>query len=208
VSSAEPSESGSAPAPKGPGRPRDPEADRAIRQATIELLSEEGYDGLSIESIAARAGVGKTTVYRRWPSKEPLVVDAIKHFKAPMDPAPPRDDESTRDALIRSLGTFTKAVGHSDTGRMMAGLVAEMARNPELARAVRAGILEHRRGLLRSILNRGIERGEIRPDSDIEVVADMLGGAIVTRVLLTGGPVSPQIVRTTVDVALGGISAS
>ena len=63
---------------KGPGRPRDPEADRAIHQATIELLGEEGYEGLSIEAVAARAGVGKTTLYRRWPSKEPLVVDAIK----------------------------------------------------------------------------------------------------------------------------------
>jgi AcrR family transcriptional regulator len=195
------------PVPKGPGRPRDPEADRAILRATIELLSEEGYEGLSIESVAARAGVGKTTVYRRWPSKEPLVVDAIKHVKAPADPVPPGDDESTRDALVRSLRTFTKTVGHSGTGRMMAGLVAEMSRNPDLARAVRAGILEQRRGLLRSILRRGIERGEIRPDADIEVVADMLGGAIVTRVLLTGAPVSPHLVRTSVDVALGGIAA-
>src|SRR5262249_7192709 len=124
---------GGAPAPKGPGRPRDPEADRAILQATIELLSEEGYEGLSIESVAARAGVGKTTIYRRWPSKEPLVVDAIKAFKAPVDPMPPREDESTRDALIRVIGSFTKTVGHSGTGRMMAGLVAEMSRNPDLA---------------------------------------------------------------------------
>jgi hypothetical protein len=82
-----------------------------------------------------------------------------------------------------------------------------MSRNPDLARAVRAGILEQRRELVRSILRRGIERGEIRPDADIEVVTDMLGGAIVTRVLLTGGPVSARLVRTTVDVALGGIAA-
>ena len=88
---------------RGPGRPRDPAADRAILQATIELLGEEGYEGLSIEAVAARAGVGKTTVYRRWPSKEPLVVDAIKRYKSPEDPQPPRDDEPTRDALARVL---------------------------------------------------------------------------------------------------------
>jgi AcrR family transcriptional regulator len=200
------SPAGGAPAPKGPGRPRDPGADRAILQATIELLAEEGYQGASIEAVAARAGVGKTTIYRRWPSKEPLVVDAIKRLKGRVEPLPPREDESTRDALIRSLGSFTKTIG-SETGRMMAGLVAEMSRNPDLARAVRAGILEQRRELVRSILRRGIERGEIRPDADIEVVTDMLGGAIVTRVLLTGGPVSARLVRTTVDVALGGIAA-
>jgi AcrR family transcriptional regulator len=200
------SPAGGAPATKGPGRPRDPGADRAILQATIELLAEEGYQGASIEAVAARAGVGKTTIYRRWPSKEPLVVDAIKRLKGRVEPLPPREDESTRDALIRSLGSFTKTIG-SETGRMMAGLVAEMSRNPDLARAVRAGILEQRRELVRSILRRGIERGEIRPDADIEVVTDMLGGAIVTRVLLTGGPVSARLVRTTVDVALGGIAA-
>ncbi len=166
---------------KGPGRPRDPEADRAILRATIELLGEEGYEGLSIEGVAARAGVGKTTVYRRWPSKEPLVVDAIKRYKAPEDPAPMGRDESSRDALIRVLSHFTRAMGPSESGRMMAGLVAEMSHNPELAQAVRTGIVEHRRSFVFAILKRGIELGEIRQDVDVEVVADMLAGPIVMR---------------------------
>ena len=191
---------------RGPGRPRDPAADRAILQATIELLGEEGYEGLSIEAVAARAGVGKTTVYRRWPSKEPLVVDAIKRYKSPEDPQPPREDETTRDALGRVLGGFIRAVGRSESGRMMAGLVAEMARNPELAKAVRAGILEHRRSVVFAILQRGIERGEVRPDIDIEIVADMLGGTVVMRVLLTGGAVTPHLIRTAVDTILDGIA--
>ena len=199
-------EVGAADAPaKGPGRPRDPEADRAILHATIELLAEEGYDGLSIEAVAARAGVGKTTVYRRWPSKEPLVVDAIKHYKTPEDVHPPREDETTRVALTRVLGGFTKAVGRSEGGRMMAGLIAEMARNPELAKAVRAGILDRRQGVVFSILQRGIERGEVRPDIDLEVVADMLSGIVVMRVLLTGGPVTPHLMRAAVDAILDGI---
>ena len=66
-----------------PGRPRDPEVDRSILKATIELLADDGFGGLSIEAVAARAGVGKTTVYRRWPSKTPLVVDALCHVKTP-----------------------------------------------------------------------------------------------------------------------------
>jgi AcrR family transcriptional regulator len=192
------------PPAKGLGRPRDPEADRAILQATIELLGEEGYDGLSIEAVAARAGVGKTTVYRRWPSKEPLVVDAIKRYKSPEEPPAPHDDESTREALSRVLGGFIKTVGHSESGRMMAGVVAEMARNPELASAVRTGILEHRREIVFAIVKRGIERGEVRPDVDAEVVADMLGGTVVMRVLLTGGAVTPKLIRSAVDTLLDG----
>ena len=78
------------PATRGPGRPRDPQADRAILKATIELLAEDGFGGLSIEAVAARAGVGKTTVYRRWPSKVPLVVDALTHMKPPMAVPSPR----------------------------------------------------------------------------------------------------------------------
>lgn len=191
---------------KGPGRPRDPEADRAILQATIELLGEEGYEGLSIEGVAARAGVGKTTVYRRWPSKEPLVVDAIKRCKSPEDPAPPRADESTRDALFRVLSHFTRAIVLSESGRMMAGLVVEMSHNPGLAQAVRTGILEHCRSFVFAILKRGIELGEIRQDVDVEVVADMLGGPMVMRVLLTGGAITPLLVRKVVDTMLDGIA--
>jgi AcrR family transcriptional regulator len=191
---------------KGPGRPRDPEADGAILRATIELLSEEGYEGLSIEGVAARAGVGKTTVYRRWPSKEPLVVDAIKRYRSPEDPAPPPAGESTRDALVRVLNHFTRAMGPSESDRMVAGLLAEMSRNAELARAVRTGVLEPRRSFVFAILKRGIERGEIRQDIDLEVVADLLGGPAVTRVFLTGGAITPRLVRKVVDTMLDGIA--
>jgi AcrR family transcriptional regulator len=192
-------------AAKGPGRPRDPEADRAILEATIQVLGEEGYEGLSIEGVAARAGVGKTTIYRRWPSKAELVVAAIQRSKAPTDPTPPAPDESTRDALVRILSGFTRTMSHTESGRMLCGLVAEMSRNPELARAVRAGLLEHRRSIVYAILDRGIERGEIRSDIDHEVVGDLLGGPVVMRILLTGGSVAPKFVREAVDTVLGGI---
>jgi AcrR family transcriptional regulator len=192
-------------AAKGPGRPRDPEADRAILEATIEILGEEGYEGLSIEGVAARAGVGKTTIYRRWTSKAELVVAAIQRYKSPTDPSPPSPDEPTRDALVRILSGFTQTMTRTESGRILAGLVAEMSRNPELASAVRLGLLEHRRSVVYAILDRGIERGEIRSDIDRELVGDLLGGPFVMRILLTGSSVAPTFVRGAVDTVLDGI---
>ena len=89
-----------APVARGPGRPRDPELDRAILEATIHALETDGFHNLSIDAVAARAKVGKTTIYRRWPSKAPLVVDALAHLKAPSSTDIP-DDLSTRAALVR-----------------------------------------------------------------------------------------------------------
>ena len=95
-------------AARAPGRPRDPQVERDILAATIELLGEDGFDGLSIEAVAARAGVGKTTADRRWPSKIPLVVDALAAMKAPT-PAAVAEDLPTRDALVRRDGRIHEA---------------------------------------------------------------------------------------------------
>ena len=189
------------------GRPRDPEADRAILEATIELLSEDGFDGLSIEAVAARAGVGKTTVYRRWPSKIPLVVDVISHLKMPASVAIP-DEMSTRDALGRFLSEIVRAHGNEPTDRILAGLVGAMSKDAELADAVRAGLVSSRRNVVFGLIERGIARGEIRPDVDVEVVADLLGGPIVMRTLITGMPVTPRLARQIVALVLDGVSAA
>jgi len=133
------------------------------------------------------------------------VVAAIQRYKAPTDPTPAAPDESTRDALIRTMSGFTRTMDHTESGRMLCGLVAEMSRNPELAQAVRVGLLEHRRSIVYAILDRGIERGEIRPDIDREVVGDLLAGPVVMRILITGGSVAPKFVREAVDTVLGGI---
>jgi AcrR family transcriptional regulator len=187
------------------GRPRDPEADRAILEATIELLAEDGFGGLSIEAVAARAGVGKTTVYRRWPSKIPLVVDALMHLKMPTSMVIP-EDMSTRDALGRVLSELVRAHGNEPTGRILAGLVDAMSRDAELAEAVRAQLVSNRRTVVFGLIERGIERGEIRPDVDIEVVADLLSGPIVMRTLITGRPVTPRLAREIVALVLDGVA--
>jgi AcrR family transcriptional regulator len=199
---------GSAPAvpvARAVGRPRDPEADRAILQATIELLAEEGFGGLSIEAVAARAGVGKTTVYRRWPSKIPLVVDALTHLKTPASVVI-GEDTSTRDALVRVLSEGIKAHPNEPVDRILAGIVGAMSQDPELADAVRSGLLSKRRDSVFALIERGKVRGEIRPDADVEVVADLLGGPIVMRRMITGRPVNARFVRLIVAAILDGVA--
>ena len=188
-------------AARAPGRPRDPQVDRDILTATIELLGEDGFDGLSIEAVAARAGVGKTTVYRRWPSKIPLVVDALTAMKAPT-PTAVAEDLPTRDALVRAMGGFTKP--QEGTSRVLAGLVDAMSRNEELAERVRAVLVTERQRVLVDVIERGKRRGEIRSDVDASVMVDLLGGPVVLRRLITGAPVNQRLAHAIVDLVLDG----
>jgi AcrR family transcriptional regulator len=189
-------------AARAPGRPRDPQVDRAILTATLELLGEDGFDGLSIEAVAARAGVGKTTVYRRWPSKIPLVVDALTAMKAPTVSAVP-DDMPTREALVRAMAGFTKP-HEGSAARVLAGLVDAMSRNEELAEAVRTVLVAERERGLVAVIERGKARGEIRADVDARVMVDLLGGPVVLRRLITGQPVNQRLAHTIVDLVLDG----
>jgi AcrR family transcriptional regulator len=189
-------------AARAPGRPRDPQVDRAILAATLELLGEDGFDGLSIEAVAARAGVGKTTVYRRWPSKIPLVVDALTAMKAPTQAAV-AEDMSTREGLVRAMGGFTKP-DQGSAARVLAGLVDAMSRNGELAAAVRSVLVAERERGLVAVIERGKARGEIRPDVDARVMVDLLGGPVVLRRLITGAPVNQRLAHTIVDLVLDG----
>lgn len=189
-------------ASRAPGRPRDPQVDRDILAATVELLGEVGFDGLSIEAVAARAGVGKTTVYRRWPSKIPLVVDALSGMKGPSPVAVP-DDLTTREALARAMGGFTRR--HEGlAARVLAGLVDAMSRNEELAAAVRSVLVAERERGLVAVIERGKERGEIRPDVDSRLMVDLLGGPIVLRRLIKGGPVNQRLVHAIIDLVMDG----
>jgi len=189
-------------AARAPGRPRDPQVDQAILTATLELLGEDGFDGLSIEAVAARAGVGKTTVYRRWPSKIPLVVDALTAMKAPTVSVIP-DDMPTREALLRTMSGFTKP-HEGSAARVLAGLVDAMSRNEELAEAVRTVLVAERERGLVAVIERGKARGEIRADVDARVMVDLLGGPVVLRRLITGQPVNQRLAHTIVDLVLDG----
>ena len=186
---------------KRAGRPRDPDLDRAILDATIELLAEEGFARMSFEHVAARAGVGKPTIYRRWPTKVDLVKAALSRR------SPERStlgEGSVRDRLTRLLEDLCASVRAERTRRILAALVSEIPRHPELASAVREAFLAKRRRTAFALLREGIERGELRPDLDPELASDALVGPIMLRVLLSGGRVSTSIAAPLVDAFYDG----
>lgn len=189
--------------PRAGGRPRSPEADEAIASATVELLAEVGYDGLSMERVASRAGVGKATVYRRFPSKVELVVAAIDTVAAGV-PIP--DTGALRSDLVDMLGEVVDAFTKSAIGPIIAGMTHEVSRNPALAETFRRTFVANRRSGAMELLRRGVERGELRPDVDRELLLDVLIGWIYYRQLVTGGSLSRRQIEQVVDTALAGVA--
>jgi AcrR family transcriptional regulator len=192
-----------APAHRAPGRPRSAQADQAIIDAIVDLLVDRGYREVTIEAVAARAGVAKTTIYRRWPSKAEMVVEAISACKKDC-----LDVEScTGKTIACSLVGMLSMLSCSRVARILTGLTVEMAHNEELAVAVREGLLKPNREVVLAMLQRGIDTGEFRPDVNLEVVADLLVGPTFFRILVSGAEVTPELASDTVDLVLRGISA-
>ncbi len=191
---------------RGPGRPRSIELDLAIRRAVIDLLAEESYDALSIEAVAARAACGKAAIYRRWPSKSALVVDAIATCKDQGFPLP--DTGSARSDLVAYVQGMVRYFQTSDVGRVMPALVAELARNPELAASFRKGVIEPRRARIIETLARGVERGELRADVDLDVVADSMAAVLHHRRLITGQEIDDGLPERLVDLLWRGVAAA
>jgi AcrR family transcriptional regulator len=165
------------------GRPRDSRADAAILAATFRLLVEVGYAGLSIESVAAEAGVAKTTLYRRHPTKKELVVAALE-AATPFEPPP--HDHPTRQALELFVRAAIHALIDSGAFRILGSLLLEESREPGLLATFRARLLTPRRAMVEAMLQRGIERGELRPDIDALVVTEMIAGAIIGHHVILG----------------------
>ena len=198
---------GGAPGPAGGaprGRPRSAEADRAILTATADLLAERGLTAMSIEEVAARAGVGKTTIYRRWPSKGLLALDAfVISFRAEQ---PQPDTGSLRGDLLSALHAWVRAVTQTAMGPMLTGLIAEAQDDPELRGAWRDRVLEPMRTQHRVMLDRAIERGEIPATVDRDVVLDLFFGAAEHRLLLGHLPMTGDFIAEVVDMILTGIA--
>jgi len=194
-----------APVGPGSGRPRSAEADRAILAATVELLAEEGFAGLSMEGVAGRAGVGKTTIYRRWPCKSDLVVHALRCVSEEQESAP--DTGRVGDDLVVFMGRMADNVRRSEAGRILPGLLVEMARNPELARAFREGFIEPRRALVIEALRRAIDRGEVRAEVDLELVVDVTVAVFQHRLMVTGMTIDDEMPERLADLVVHGIAA-
>jgi AcrR family transcriptional regulator len=186
------------------GRPRDARADRAILETTLELIAERGVHAFRIEDVAARAGVGKGAIYRRYRSKDELVTAAVAALVREEIGLP--DTGSTRGDLLVLMREAVELYRSSLPGRLMPKLIGAMAEQPELARAVRDGFLAARRSALSEVLRRGIERGDLRSDIDLELALDTLGGPLFYRLLVTGGPLDEQLAEGVADLILRGFA--
>jgi AcrR family transcriptional regulator len=191
---------------RGPGRPRSRRADEAIVEATVELLRRHGVGGLSIEGVAQRAGVAKTTVYRRWPSKHDLVLDVLARMRGPI-PQPPAG-QSVRDDLIHLLSAALSHHGaQARNSLLMRRLISEVETYPDLAQEYVARVVGPRRERLLEILRRGIHEGLIRPDANLDLAAEALMAPILIGAWIPFGPrLRPPQVPDLVDLVITGLS--
>jgi AcrR family transcriptional regulator len=185
---------------RGPGRPRDVRRDEAILRATFEILLAEGYQGLTIESVAARAGVGRPTIYRRWPSKPALVVAAL--VESARLAIPDADTGSLRGDLIAVQRHQIELMNAPMTRRVTAGLIADLASDLELAERYITEYLVPRRDAVWRVLERGIERGELVRDADLVFIYELLIGPLFMRAVVWGQRLAPGLAETTTDVVL------
>jgi AcrR family transcriptional regulator len=191
--------------PRSPGRPRSARADEAIIDAVLDLLAEGNtVEALSIEAIAARAGVGKATIYRRWTGKESLLADAIRTLKGP---TPEPAGESVRDDLITLLSVVARK-GDERALKIMPCIMPEVNRSPEQYR-IWQEIIAPRREKLRQVLRRGIDTGDLRADLDIELTLVLLTGPVVMQRTMRWHPDldDATLPARVVDTVLAGIAA-
>jgi AcrR family transcriptional regulator len=190
---------------KAPGRPRNAQADEAIMDATLDLLgSGQSAAALSIEAVAAKAGVGKATIYRRWPNKEALLIDAVGTMKGPV---PEPKGESVREDLITLIAAnWTNRAKRY--GKVTACLLPEFSKGEEMRRVYQA-IIEPRREVMRQVLRRGIGNGELRADLDVEMTLLLLSGPSVLQNMLQYNPRVPEegFPAALVDAVLRGAAA-
>jgi AcrR family transcriptional regulator len=187
----------------------DPRAERskqAILDATRELLAEEGDVGsLTVEAVAARSGVAKTTIYRRWRDKWELALDAVMIDMLPGF-AEPVDVGDTRKELVTFVDAARKNLSTVPSAPAMQGLASQIATDPELGRVYREQVVEPRREQLRPVIQRGIARGDLRPDTDVRLVHELMVGPLFYRLLFSGGPIDRKLSTRLADAILDGFS--
>jgi AcrR family transcriptional regulator len=182
--------------PSRGGRPRDPSRDGVIRAAILRLLGEVGYGALTMDAVASEAGVGKATIYRRWRTKEELVVDTVSELNAVE--AEPVDTGSVEGDL-RALMHAMVALVNSPAGAATQALLSSMQHQPALAQAFRDGPLAVWHLAFDQMWERGEQRGEVRPGLSRSLVAEAIGAPIVQRWLVNGEPVDDEFADAVVD---------
>jgi AcrR family transcriptional regulator len=185
------------------GRPRSDRAHRAILAAAQELIAAEGFPDLRLEHVAARAGVGKATIYRRWPSKEALALDLLLELAHPHLAI--ADVGDTRAELLAAATNAIGALTSTPFGPVMRAMLSQIARNPDVGDPFRASIVQARRTEVAMVLARGIARGDLRADVDPSIVTELLVGPVYFR-LVFGGELDLAFAEHIVDTVLAGLS--
>jgi AcrR family transcriptional regulator len=199
-----PVSAGQAAEPQRRGRPRSEKARLAILEAAAELIMARGMSEVSMDAVAERAGVSKATIYRWWPTKETLALDALYNDWAAATPSP-RNTGSLRGDLLSLLRPWARLAGSRPYGRVIGALITEAQNDPAFAQVYLSRFVEPRRELGRAVFRRAIERGEIPPDTKVEVALDMLYGPLYHRLLHGHAPLNERFVRDVVDIALDGL---
>ncbi len=170
--------------PRLRGRPRSERAHRAILDAALELLVTEGFERLRLEHVAGRAGVGKATIYRRWSSKEALVQELLAELAAPHLGI--EATGNTRQELLAAVTNAMRAVTETPFGPVIRAVLSQIALDPKLGDPFRATVVQRRRAEIKEVIARGVQRGDLRPDSDPEVATELLVGPVYFRLMFGG----------------------
>ncbi len=188
-------------AQRAPGRPRGPATDGRILDAAFRLMAQQGYARMSMDAVAAEAGVTKPTIYRRWPSKIELAMAALRAY---CDASRPAVVGNTRADLIAEMEHFRAAISRPYGMSLLGTVLAEEHETPELLAAFREYLVVPRRRALRAILDAAQARGELWPDADIALAVNMLVGAFYAQ-YLASAPFAEDWSEKLVDAVLAGL---
>jgi AcrR family transcriptional regulator len=186
------------------GRPRSDRAHRAILESARAYLIKEGFADLRLEHVAAHAGVGKATIYRRWPSKEALALEVLMQLAAPHITI--EDTGDTRAELLAAVTNAMRALTDTPFGPVIRALLSQIAMNPALGDPFRASVVQGRRDEVARVIARGISRGDLRADADADVATELLVGPVYFR-LMFGGELTQDFAERVVDSLLRGYAA-
>lgn len=175
----------------------------AILDATRELLAQGSVQGLTVEAVAARSGVAKTTIYRRWRGKEELALAVLLDHAAHVIDIPELD--TVRDELVALVAHAVEILGSTPMGKVMQGLISDLATDPDLAQPFHEQVIALRVAELQRLLARGVARGEVRSDVDPVFAHELLFGPVYHRLLMTGVPLDPAYAERVVDAVLPAI---
>lgn len=181
------------------GRPRDPARETEILEAALELVAELGYDRVSMDAVATACQASKATLYRRWPSKAAMVAAAVRCRH--QDVLPPVDTGELRQDLLVSLTRMTESMSSEDIG-LFVGLLNAIRTDPDLGEDLRSQLVADKRAGATAWTQRAIERGQLRPGTDLDLVHQIGPALVMFRLLLTGEPVDEQFRARLVDEVL------